>query len=197
METQFCPQCKSEVAPDARVCAACGAQVSQVQSKQPNSGSQEQQHVWLTNLDNLVLRGVALLILIGILLIISTNCSGSIAGNLDQGTPDPEVSRISLTDAKARYDAGTALFVDVRIRADYYTAHIPDAVLFPLAELEDRYQRLPREAEIILYDGWSPNEQLSAHAGLHLMRKGYNNVQVIQGGFRAWNEAGYPVTSGE
>jgi rhodanese-related sulfurtransferase len=185
------------VAPDARVCAACGAQVSQVQSKQLNRGNQQKQRVWLTNLDNLVLRDVALLILIGILLIITTNCSGSIADNLDQETPDPEVPRISLADAKTRYDAGTALFADVRLRGDYYTAHIPNAVLLPLAELEDLYRRLPREAEIILYDSWSSNEQLSAHAGLHLMSKGYNNVQVIRGGFRAWNEAGYPVISGE
>ncbi|MGA9348132.1 MAG: rhodanese-like domain-containing protein [Anaerolineae bacterium] len=63
----------------------------------------------------------------------------------------PEVPRISLAEAKARYDAGTALFVDVRAQEEYDTAHIPNAISLPLADLEARYQELPQDAEIITY----------------------------------------------
>lgn len=63
----------------------------------------------------------------------------------------PEVPRISLAEAKARYDAGTALFVDVRAQEEYDTAHIPNAISLPLADLEARYQELSQDAEIITY----------------------------------------------
>lgn len=65
--------------------------------------------------------------------------------------PYPEVPRISLAEAKARHDAGTALFVDVRAQEEYDTAHIPNAISLPLADLEARYQELPQDAEIITY----------------------------------------------
>jgi rhodanese-related sulfurtransferase len=61
------------------------------------------------------------------------------------------VPRISLAEAQARYDDGTALFVDVRGQEEYDTAHIPDAISLPLADLEARYQELPQDAEIITY----------------------------------------------
>ncbi|GAB4577309.1 MAG: hypothetical protein Fur0022_00400 [Anaerolineales bacterium] len=69
----------------------------------------------------------------------------------EEGIPYPEVPRLSTTDAKARYDAGTALFLDVRAQEDYETAHIPNARSLPLSEIEARYQELPLAAEIITY----------------------------------------------
>jgi len=65
--------------------------------------------------------------------------------------PYPEVPRISVAEAKARYDAGAALFVDVRGQEEYDTTHISNAVLLPLADLEARYQELPQDAQIITY----------------------------------------------
>ncbi len=69
----------------------------------------------------------------------------------ETGIPYPEVPRITPAEAKAKYDAGTALFVDVRSLGEYETAHIPNAISLPLTELEARYQELPRDAEIIIY----------------------------------------------
>lgn len=69
----------------------------------------------------------------------------------EEGVPYPEVPRIPLAEAKARYDAGTALFVDVRSQGEYETAHIRNAISLPLANLDARYQELPRDAEIITY----------------------------------------------
>jgi 3-mercaptopyruvate sulfurtransferase SseA len=65
--------------------------------------------------------------------------------------PYPEVPRISPAEVRARYEAGTALFVDVRSEGEYETAHIPNAIPLSLADLETRYRELPRDAEIITY----------------------------------------------
>ena len=65
--------------------------------------------------------------------------------------PHPEVPRIALAEAKAVYDSGTALFVDVRSQEEYESARISAAISLPLADLEAGYQGLPRDAEIITY----------------------------------------------
>jgi 3-mercaptopyruvate sulfurtransferase SseA len=64
----------------------------------------------------------------------------------------PEVvERVSLADAKAALDAGTAVFVDVRSAAEYEQGHIPGALWIPGTELEDRLGELDPSAWIITY----------------------------------------------
>jgi hypothetical protein len=72
-------------------------------------------------------------------------------GPRSAGIPYPEVERIPLADAKARYDSGTALFLDVRIIESYERAHIPNAVSMPLALLATRHQQLAGAEEILTY----------------------------------------------
>lgn len=69
----------------------------------------------------------------------------------EQGIPYPDVPRLALADAKARFDTGSALFVDVRDRASYAESHIPNSLSLPLNEIEARAQELPKEAEILTY----------------------------------------------
>ncbi len=52
----------------------------------------------------------------------------------------PEIERVSLEQAKAALDAGSAVFIDVRSSASYAVSHIPGALSFPLS----RY-RIPPE----------------------------------------------------
>lgn len=73
------------------------------------------------------------------------------AGNNAPGIPYPDVPRVSLADAKAQYDADSAIFVDVRSSQEYAAAHIPEAISLPLVELEARHQELPADALIFLY----------------------------------------------
>lgn len=65
--------------------------------------------------------------------------------------PFPEVPRISLTDAKAAYDSGAAVFLDVRDTDSYTAKHIPGAVHIELATLPSRLTELDPERPIITY----------------------------------------------
>jgi 3-mercaptopyruvate sulfurtransferase SseA len=65
--------------------------------------------------------------------------------------PYPEVPRISVADARDRWESGDAVIVDVRSPAEYEQAHIPGALNIPVAEIETRYSELPRGVEIITY----------------------------------------------
>jgi ArsR family transcriptional regulator len=59
--------------------------------------------------------------------------------------------RVSLADAKAAYDDGTAVFLDVRFADDYAASHIPGALSIPLADLESRLSELNPTDWIITY----------------------------------------------
>lgn len=69
----------------------------------------------------------------------------------EEGYPFPDVPRISVQDAKARLDAGAAIFVDVRSLGSYNAGHIPGARLMPIDGFEERFRELSQDAEIITY----------------------------------------------
>ena len=66
-------------------------------------------------------------------------------------TRGPEAPTIELQEAKAEFDRGTALFVDVRKPDDYERSHIPGAATMPLKELFLRSEELPRDRLLIFY----------------------------------------------
>jgi hypothetical protein len=62
-----------------------------------------------------------------------------------------QVVRVSIDDAKAAFDAQTAVFVDVRANSSYEISHIPGAVSIPLNDLPTRVGELDPAAWIIPY----------------------------------------------
>lgn len=63
----------------------------------------------------------------------------------------PDVTRVSLADAKAAYDTGQAVFLDVRGENEYAGGHIPGAISIPLQDLPARMGELDSQAWIITY----------------------------------------------
>ena len=62
-----------------------------------------------------------------------------------------QVQRVTLDQAKAAYDAGSAVFLDVRDAGSYEASHIPGAILMPVSELPNLYGELDPKAWIIPY----------------------------------------------
>ena len=56
-----------------------------------------------------------------------------------------------MVEAKDHWKSRNPVIVDVRSRAEYERAHIPDALSIPLAEIQTRFHELPRDVEIITY----------------------------------------------
>jgi len=64
---------------------------------------------------------------------------------------EQQVKRVSIEEAKAAFDTGTAVFVDVRDSGSYETSHIPGALLIPLSDLTNHLLELDRSSWIITY----------------------------------------------
>ena len=65
--------------------------------------------------------------------------------------PADNAARISLADAKASFDAGTALFVDTRAEGAYNQEHIKGAINISMDKLEAKLKELPKDKKIIAY----------------------------------------------
>jgi len=63
----------------------------------------------------------------------------------------PEIARVSLAESKTAFDAGTAVFLDVRDNDAYAASHVPGSVHIPLGQLESRLGELDNTQWIITY----------------------------------------------
>jgi len=108
------------------------------------------------------------------------------------------VAFMSLADLKTRIEAdGNDLIVlDVRERDAYDSGHIPGARLLPRGQLELRVNKeLPDPTRRIL--AYCELGLISTLAAGTLHQMGFQRAVALDGGMKAWREAGYPVRSGK
>jgi rhodanese-related sulfurtransferase len=104
------------------------------------------------------------------------------------------VRETTVEEVKRRMDRGDRDFVlvDVREESEWNAGHIPGATHLGKGVIErDVEQKVPDTGrEIVLYCGGGFRSALAAEA---LEKMGYTNVISMDGGWRGWKEAGYPM----
>ncbi len=96
-------------------------------------------------------------------------------------------------EVKKRLDTNEKLIlVDVREESEWARGHMPGAVHLGKGVIErDIEQRVPdKTAPLVLYCGGGFRSALAAD---NLQKMGYTNVISMDGGWRGWTDAGYPV----
>ena len=126
-----------------------------------------------------------------------TNMSGgkTVASLLAQATAS--VPFMSLAELKARVEAAEddLIVLDVRERDAYEKGHVPGARLLPRGQLELRVnQDLPDPTRRIL--ACCELGYISTLAAATLRDLGFAHAVALDGGMKAWREAGYPVKEG-
>jgi rhodanese-related sulfurtransferase len=109
------------------------------------------------------------------------------------------VRTLDLAQAHQIWQEGRALFVDARKAEEYQELHVQGAVNVPpetWGELSSsELIKMDRARELVVYCS-----QESCDDALKLAKKlkaaGFNRVLAFTGGFRAWDEAGYPADTG-
>ena len=126
-----------------------------------------------------------------------TNMSGgkTVAQMLAEATAG--VPFMSLAELKSRLESGSGemLILDVRERDAYEEGHIPGAKLLPRGQLELRVnQDLPDPTRRIV--ACCEFGRISTLATATLREMGFQRAVALDGGMKAWREAGYPIRPG-
>lgn len=96
-------------------------------------------------------------------------------------------------ETKKRIDAGEKiLLIDTREDSEWAGGHIPGAIHLSKGIIErDIEKTVPeKNATVILYCGGGFRSALAAD---NLQKMGYTNVISMDGGWRGWTEAHFPV----
>jgi len=103
------------------------------------------------------------------------------------------VTEEGFRDIKKRIDAGEKfVLVDTREDSEWSRGHIPGAIHLSRGIIErDIEKTVPdKNTRIVLYCGGGYRSALAAD---NLQKMGYRNVISMDGGWRGWTEAGFPV----
>ena len=103
----------------------------------------------------MIMGGGVLMVLAALAWVLLNKLAPPAATAISTATATPasvaQVKRVSLVDAKAAFEAKSAVFLDVRDSGSYAINHIPGAVLIPIADLNARMGELDPNAWIIPY----------------------------------------------
>jgi rhodanese-related sulfurtransferase len=100
-------------------------------------------------------------------------------------------------DVKVKLDRGDPFhLIDVREDNEFAKDHAKGAAHLGRGILERDIETVipDKRADIILYCGGGYRSALAAES---LRQMGYTNVRSMDGGIRAWREAGYPIEEGQ
>lgn len=87
----------------------------------------------------------------------------------------------------------TLILIDARTSEEFAGGHVPGAINVPVAELPEfaqQHRNAPKDFVVTMCGSTGRGEK----AATILNSNGMANVQVMNGGLKAWQEAGLPVT---
>ena len=102
------------------------------------------------------------------------------------------ICEISVSEAKVLLDEGGYIFLDCRTSKEFKMGHIPGSMNIPRGLLEFKTPKkiTDKTAQIIMYCKTGGRGCLSTCT---LCKMGYKNAKNMDGGWKAWEKAGYPV----
>ena len=103
------------------------------------------------------------------------------------------IKETDFTDIKKKLDAREPMIlVDTREDSEWARGHIPGALHLGKGIIErDIEKAIPdKDTTIVLYCGGGYRSALAAD---NLQKMGYRNVLSMDGGWRGWTEAGFPI----
>ena len=110
----------------------------------------------------------------------------------------PGDEEIKPAEAKKRQDKG-ALFLDVRPALNYEIGHIPGALSYPLEKFDEMFPamepRLRDSMDIVVYCAGFGCD--ASHMVARKLKEKRIPAVVLQEGWPAWTDAGYPTKEGK
>ncbi len=130
---------------------------------------------------------------------IFSNPQGSAMACSNDEARQEQPDLIRTADARKLFEGGSKpLFVDVRPAREFASGRINAAINVPADEFERRWNDLPKNRTIVLYESGRSSGDICAAsraAGRVLLAHGFprGQVKVYQDGLDAWQKAGLPI----
>ena len=114
------------------------------------------------------------------------------AGTAGHGPAVADTDVVSLDTARAEFEAGRAVLIDIREPAEHATGVAAGAQLLPMRQLGARLGEIPQDpAQPVLL---ICNTQNRSKATLKALReRGYGHVRYVSGGMSEWARRGWPM----
>jgi rhodanese-related sulfurtransferase len=110
------------------------------------------------------------------------------------------VKTLNLQQAYDLFQRGEALFIDAREPKEYEELHLAGAINLPPERIKERDRQvlggIAKDRRIVVYCG-EVHCDVALKVAEKLQSLGFTRVAAFLGGFRAWDEAGYPAGTGK
>ena len=116
---------------------------------------------------------------------------GSVVAWAAAGLPTQRVPILPAEELRLQLERGTApSILDVRHDDEWRAGHLPRAIHLDAGRLPLSQPAAPRDAPLIVHCGHADRSTV----GISLLERwGYRNLMLLDGGFDAWQTAGYPI----
>jgi rhodanese-related sulfurtransferase len=106
-------------------------------------------------------------------------------------SPVPDV--VGLDEARARFEAGEVILIDVREPREHATGVAAGARLLPMSQINQRLAEIPTDAGKPVF--LICNSQNRSPVVLRALRNtgGYGHVRYVHGGMSEWAKRGWPM----
>jgi rhodanese-related sulfurtransferase len=101
-----------------------------------------------------------------------------------------KIARVNVAEVQAALVDGKVQVVDLRPSFDFAGGRIPGSVSLPHQALASRPEQLDRTRRILFVSEHGSEADDAAQLALTL---GFTDIAIVEGGFDAWLDAGYPV----
>jgi rhodanese-related sulfurtransferase len=106
----------------------------------------------------------------------------------------PPADAIGLEAARAEFEAGRAILIDIREPQEHASGVAAGARLLPMRQLATRLAEIPADPDrpVLLIC----NTQNRSRATLQALRaRGYGHVRYVEGGMSEWARRGWPMVA--
>jgi len=112
----------------------------------------------------------------------------------EAGQPVKTFAAMDVSTLRERLDRHEVTLIDVRGVSEYVAASIQEGRNIPLGSVQHRLSEIPKDRPVVVM---CHSGRRSAIVVSILETNGYTNAINLQGGFEAWEKAGYPIARGE
>lgn len=104
-------------------------------------------------------------------------------GGADTSSDEKLYEDVNVKQAKELIDSGEVIIIDVRSQEEYDEGHIPNSLLIPVDEIDNRMDELDKDASYLMV---CRSGNRSANASDLLAKNGFAHIKNMKGGMNDW-----------